>query len=253
MKIRCISVSEIVPNVQQDRKTTFQSSSGGNAPSQVQAPLLLQRTQVKVSSPQNLCSSTCARNFPGYFKIFRNTNLENIPRYLETKTHANCGGWFRLDLVNIPALLAGTIGTWDRRFLWDKSDNQQKPVLGLRILYHLHHPGECSRLATVQKLFTKPIIHMTLTCPRPLNRLTTLVMLPRSKSRIRPAFGVSWLRNRSGRETRRSIEGEREKSRRLGVSGGGGVRTTAGERLCSGRGRPKESTSTPGGGVNSDD
>ena len=31
---------------------------------------------------------------------------------------------------------------------------------------------------------------MKLTCPRPLRRLTTLDMLPRSKSKIRPAFGV---------------------------------------------------------------
>ena len=67
---------------------------------------------------------------------------------------------------------------------------------------------------------------MTLTCPRPLRRLTTLVMLSRSKSRMRPAFGVSWLSNLSGRETSRCIEGESEKSNRLGVAGGGGVRRT---------------------------
>ena len=104
--------------------------------------------------------------------------------------------------------------------------------------------------------------------PGPDRRLTTLDLLPRSRSSIRPAVGVPWLTSRRGRYVSRGTKEIKIKLKQWGwvlilpfsspdgaspetekPSVDGGVKAGEGERC---RGRPKESTRTPGGGANSE-
>ena len=57
-----MQISEIAPNAQQERKSTFLSGSEGSARVQAQAPLLWQHIQETEGWPLSLCFLTCARN-----------------------------------------------------------------------------------------------------------------------------------------------------------------------------------------------
>ena len=128
------------------------------------------------------------------------------------KSHVNCAGWLLIDRVRTPALLDGTTGatTWGIEELYN--GNIKGKVKRTWAASSKTESSSSSRVLSIGscvKNFIKSEKTLTLTCPIPERRLTTLLLLRRSKSKMRPPTGVSWLSNRTGRWTRGWTEWKR--------------------------------------------
>ena len=128
------------------------------------------------------CLSTCARKFQDIYNDRNSLKLWRLSPH-RSRQHSNPSNWNNLETDDFVRQIWQTTKTCSASS--NTSSSSSRRVLSM---------GSCGR-NIYQKNNT-----MTLTCPRPLRRLTTLVMLSRSKSRMRPAFGVSWLSNLSGRQ-----------------------------------------------------